>query len=251
MVAPSMPIAVTRARPKVSAKAVADVRRGLRCEFVAANAPTAPKGAPMSLPKSGTIGRLRAGPAMKKPTITPNAPTPTSDARLPVVPSVHKAPQIAKAMPAPRMIRPMMVRTFNELPAADSVVRMASTGSTPPARRAGAHAEITVTMVPRMIGTTTALTVSPSPPPIGRSWVLKPSLMSATRPMPATTPTAEPIMPTMTDSVTTERVICPREAPKARNKANSLVRWATIIEKVLAMMKVPTSSAIRPKAMRK
>src|SRR5699024_4079050 len=100
MVAPSMPIAVTRARPKVSAKAVADVRRGLRCEFVAANAPTAPKGAPMSLPKSGTIGRLSAGPAMKKPTITPNAPTPTSDARLPVVPSVHKAPQIAKAMPA-------------------------------------------------------------------------------------------------------------------------------------------------------
>ena len=207
MVAPSMPMAVTNASPKVRANAVAEVRRGLRWEFVAARAPTAPNGAPISLPKKGTMGRLSAGPAMKNPTTTPSAPTPTNEARLPVVPSVHSAPPTAKAMPAARIITPMIVRSFKELPAADSVVRMASTGSTAPARRAGAHAEITVTMVPRMIGITMAFTVNPRPLPIGISWALRTILINATKPMPATTPTAEPMTPTMTDSVTTERVI--------------------------------------------
>src|SRR5699024_4918716 len=154
MVAPSMPIAVTSARPKVNAKAVAEVRRGLRLELVAAKAPTAPNGAPIALPKTGTMGRLNAGPARKNPTITPKAPTPTSDARTPVEPSVHTAPAMAKATPRINRARPIMVRTFNDEPAADSVVRIASTGSTAPARRAGAQAEMTVTMVPKIIGTT-------------------------------------------------------------------------------------------------
>ena len=223
IVAPNMPMAVTRATPNIKAKAVAAVRRGLRAEFVAASLPTAPKGAPTTRPIEGTIGSEIAGPARKKPTMRFNAPRPTREARMPVETS-RSTPKTAKIMPAMSSNAPRTVRTRREEPAADSVVRIASTGSTAPARRAGAHAEITVTIVPRMSGTTTALTLRPRPPPIGMSCAEKTALMAATRPTPATTPTAEPTRPTMMASVTTERVIWPREAPSARSNANSLVR---------------------------
>ena len=71
------------------------------------------------------------------------------------------------------------------------------------------------------------------------------------RPKPAATPSSEPTSPTMTASMTTEPVSWPRDAPSARSSANSLVRWATSMEKVLEMMNVPTSSPINPKATRK
>ena len=250
MVAPSMPIAVTRATPSMRAKAVAAVRRGLRAEFVAASLPTAPNGAPTTRPMPGTISSEMAGPARKKPTIRSSAPRPTSDARRPVPPP-RNTPRRVNTTPAASSRPPRMVRTISEEPAADSVVRMASTGLTAPARRAGAHAETTVTTAPRISGTTTALTLRPRPPSMGMPCALKTALMAATRPMPATTPTAEPTRPTSRASVTTERVICPRDAPRARSSANSLVRWATIMENVFAMINVPTSSAMRPKAMRK
>ena len=232
------------------AKAVAAVRRGLRAEFVDANLPTAPNGAPTTRPIAGTIGREMAGPARKKPRMRLSAPRPTREARMPVEASIS-TPRTAKIMPATSNSPPSTLRTRSEEPAADSVVRMASTGFTAPARRAGAHADTMVTTAPKSSGTTTALTLRPRPPPMGMSLASKTALMIATRPIPATTPTAEPTSPTMKASVTTERVIWPREAPSARRSANSLVRWATIMEKVFAIMNVPTSNAMRPKAMRK
>ena len=250
IVAPSMPIAVTRATPKVSAKAVAAVRRGLRRELVAANEPMAPNGLPIALPTVGTKGSDKAGPTRKNPTMTPNAPTPTRMARTFVSPS-ESTPANAATIPTSKIMAPKIVRTFREVPEADSVVRIASTGCTRPARRAGAHADTTVTIVPKMIGTTIAETLRPKPPSRGIPCALMTALMIATNPIPATTPTMDPRTPTMADSTTTEFVIWRREAPSARKRANSLVRCATIIEKVFAMMKVPTSSAIRPNAMRK
>ena len=51
--------------------------------------------------------------------------------------------------------------------------------------------------------------------------------------MPATTPIAEANTPVNNDSSITERITCLRLAPIARSSAVSLVRCATVIEKVL------------------
>ena len=49
--------------------------------------------------------------------------------------------------------------------------------------------------------------------------------------------------PISSASTATGARIWPRVAPSARSIANSRVRWATVIEKVLKMMKAPTSTA--------
>ncbi len=54
----------------------------------------------------------------------------------------------------------------------------------------------------------------------------------------------EPTRPTASASVTTDRLIWRREAPRARSRASSRLRWATRIEKVLMMRKTPTTSEI-------
>ena len=57
--------------------------------------------------------------------------------------------------------------------------------------------------------------------------------------------------PMTSDSRITEPRICRREAPIVRSVANSRVRWATVIEKVLKMTNAPTKSAMAPKTSRK
>ena len=158
----------------------------------------------------------------------------------------------AAATPRAMSTPPATVRAVRGCGAADSLERIASTGWTRPARRAGAQAESMVTAVPTTIGTTTASADRPSPP-WGSSMPLAPmtALITATSTAPATTPTAEPNTPTTKASTATERVIWRRLEPSARSSANSLARWATIIEKVFAMRKVPTRRPTRPKAMRK
>ena len=52
-------------------------------------------------------------------------------------------------------------------------------------------------------------------------------------------------------STRTERSTCRREAPSERRVANSLIRWATVIEMVLKVTKAPTITAIPAKASRK
>ena len=61
----------------------------------------------------------------------------------------------------------------------------------------------------------------------------------------------EPMMPTTTDSSTTEPSTCRREAPSVRSVANSRIRCATVIASVLAITKLPTNSAMPPKPSRK
>ena len=43
---------------------------------------------------------------------------------------------------------------------------------------------------------------------------------------------------------------CLREAPSVRSVANSRVRWATVIDRVLKITNAPTSSAMPPKPSR-
>ena len=223
IVEPSMPTLATSARPSVSAKAVAAVRRGLRRELVDASFPTDLNGAPMMAPRPPTRGIDSAGPAI----------------------------QMAATIPTPFM-PPTMVRPLSLGFEAWSPERIASTGGMAPARAAGAQAASTVISRPATSGTMTAEGVAVRPLP-GMSKPNAPMARYSSwdRPKPAATPSSDPTRPTMTASMTTEPVSWPRDAPSARSSANSLVRWATSMEKVLEMMNVPTSSPINPKATRK
>ena len=62
-------------------------------------------------------------------------------------------------------------------------------------------------------------------------------------PMPPARPAADATTATTLASTRVDAVTCRREAPRARNRAFSRVRWATTIAKVLWMEKVATSSA--------
>ena len=68
---------------------------------------------------------------------------------------------------------------------------------------------------------------------------------------PSTRPTSEAITPSTSDSKSTDRSTCRREAPIVRSVANSRVRCATVIESEFAITNAPTKSAMPPKASRK
>ena len=62
-----------------------------------------------------------------------------------------------------------------------------------------------------------------------------------------TSPITEATRPITKPSRRTERMTCLREAPSVRSVANSRVRWATVIDRVLKITKPPTSSAMPAK----
>ena len=77
------------------------------------------------------------------------------------------------------------------------------------------------------------------------------AFMPFAMPTPSTRPTSEASRPITRPSSTTERRTCLREAPRVRNVANSRVRWATVIDRVLKITNAPTNSAMPPKPSRK
>jgi len=56
--------------------------------------------------------------------------------------------------------------------------------------------------------------------------------------------------PTMPASASTDRKICRRLAPRIRSSASSRVRWPTMMEKVLKMVKPPTNREMKAKTRR-
>ena len=78
----------------------------------------------------------------------------------------------------------------------------------------------------------------------------QPSIPSASR-TPNPSPMSEARSPITSDSRITEARIWRRDAPIVRSVANSRVRCATVIEKVLKMTNAPTKSAIAAKVSRK
>ncbi len=72
--------------------------------------------------------------------------------------------------------------------------------------------------------------------------------MASSTPRPR--PIVDPTKPSTTASNITERVTCRREAPIARSRASSRLRWATRIENVLTIRKEPTTSAMPAKISR-
>ncbi len=82
--------------------------------------------------------------------------------------------------------------------------------------------------------------------PVDRCMPIEPMsfIRPTARPTPAATPAAEPTRPSRRASSSTERLIWPRSEPMARIRPISRVRWATSIEKVLKMRKMPTRNAM-------
>ena len=111
------------------------------------------------------------------------------------------------------------------------------------ARRAGPIEAMTVTPTPTTSDTITVRASNTSAPDGSE---MPKALKSSLRPKAARTPSPIPISeemnPTMAASARTERNTWRRLAPTTRSRANSRVRWPTVIENVLKMVKAPTNS---------
>lgn len=237
-----------RVSPIISAEAVAAVRRGLRTEFWRASLPETPK-ALRSGDAAAISGRDSSGVRMKTPMMSRTAPRPMG--ACPSEPSIVVAARTT-AMPAALNSAPSVLRSTRDLVVAFAcTLLIAATGGIFAARRPGSQAASMVMTMP----TTRALTIVPGEMTSGPSGTVAPRVFMRERrpaptPMPATSPVTPAIAPTTKASMSTERVTWRREAPTARSSASSLVRWATSMVKVLAMMNVPTKSAIPAKTSR-
>ena len=130
--------------------------------------------------------------------------------------------------------------------------RSAATGAIRVARRAGERLATRVTTMPSPSATMT-VRVSITVLACGRS--MPKAWKSAFRPFasarPSTRPTTEANTPIARPSVSTERLICRREAPSVRSVASSRMRWASVIDRVLKITNAPTPNAMNPKPSRK
>ncbi len=120
----------------------------------------------------------------------------------------------------------------------------AAIGGTRVARSAGPTEATTVTTTPTSSATMIvrgriSIDVAGSPKPIAS----KSAWMPFAIPMPTARPMSDASTPTTSASPITLRSTCPRVAPRVRTIPNSRTRCATVIEKVLKMMKAPTNSA--------
>ena len=70
-------------------------------------------------------------------------------------------------------------------------------------------------------------------------------------PRPANSPTSDARIPMIRASSTTDQSTWRLEAPSVRSVASSRTRWAMVIDSVFAITKLPTKSAMPPKASRK
>ena len=130
--------------------------------------------------------------------------------------------------------------------------RSAAIGGTRVARRAGANDAASVTPMPTASGSTTPGHRCTWMPASGRPkpTALKSAPSTFANPTPARRPITDAITPTVSASPRTVVSTCRRIAPTVRSMANSRMRWATVIEKVLKMTNAPTSTAAPAKASR-
>ena len=142
------------------------------------------------------------------------------------------------------MTVPATARLVEDAERSTLTSRSAAIGAIRAARRAGNQADSTVMPTPtandRIIACA-LITIGP----LGISY---PNAAISIRrpdatPTPATRPATDASTPTTSASISTERLTCRPEAPIARSIAMSRVRWATVIENVLLMMKAPTKTA--------
>ena len=127
--------------------------------------------------------------------------------------------------------------------------RIAATGGTLVARTAGMRAATSVTPMPTDRPTTIVRVASCMPPRgIPHPAASKSAPSPRAKPRPHSSPRTDAVTPRTKASAATAKSTWRRVAPMERISANSRLRWATEIEKVLKMMKAPTRSAAPEKA---
>ena len=141
---------------------------------------------------------------------------------------------MVRAMPAPVTTAPATARRREVADRSTATSRSAARGATREARTAGARLATSVTTTPTARAIATVLVSRAS----GEAGVVSPmASIRASRPraspMPAAMPPTEASRPTASASAVTEPSTWTRDAPSARRSADSRVRWATRIEKVL------------------
>ena len=146
---------------------------------------------------------------------------------------------------------PVTIRRRDDSWSSDRWSARAATGGMRMARRAGLMADTTVTPTPTARATITVRD-SKARDPVGS--VIPNPLRSSSSPTAASTPsprpTSEASTPRMRASSSTERKSWRRLAPTMRSRASSRVRWPTMIEKVLKMVKPPTNREMKAKISR-
>ena len=249
MPAPSTATTVTRVSPIISAAAVEAVRLGLRTEFALASSPATPPLRRAGQPTRRVSGSTMCGAANATPTKSPRIPRPSSRTTASVAIPLAKMPtQMAATEAAITAMAVLSEWAAKREGGSVEPSRTAAIGGTRVARRAGTMLASTVITVPsasetRTVRSANTIPASGSSPPI--------ALSSLASPNPANRPMTEASSPITTPSITTERMTCLREAPSVRSVANSRVRWATVIDRVLKITNAPTNSAIAPKPSRK
>ena len=130
--------------------------------------------------------------------------------------------------------------------------RTAAIGGMRVARRAGMSPAAIVTPTPTISETMMVLGAKTSPS-LGRSALsaLKSAFRPAASPRPRKRPMREATRPMTKASVITDQRICLREPPIVRIVANSRIRWATVMEKMLKMTNAPTKRATTANESRK
>ena len=237
--APNTAMVETRASPTISAAAVCAVRRGLRIEFSRPRRPAIPSAAASGRPMVLAKGRATSGASIPTPTKMPTAPSPRAGW------PGRSAPGRAARCRATVTAEPTTTRRRDDSATLSLSSVMAATGGMRTARRAGLMAEITVTPNPTTRAATTVRRPKTSEPPGSVKPKALRSFSSPTAPStPRPSPTAEASSPTMAASASTERKTWPLLAPTRRSRASSRVRWPTMIEKVLKIVKPPTKSAM-------
>ena len=251
---PALKIAtkVTSARPIISAEAVEAVRDGFRVALSRARIPGAPPIDRAGAPSTAASGRTTREAFIETPKKSRITPTPSARRRGPVAIPV---PSVPRETSATAIARTTSAVTGPYLAKRDTgstePSRTAAIGGTRVARRAGRMLAISVTIVPTSSETIT-VRVANTVCPCGRSIpkVTNNLLSPFARARPRKSPITEPTTPMTNASMTTDHSTCRREAPSVRSVANSRIRCAMVMERVFAITKAPTKSAIPANASR-
>ncbi len=220
---------VTTATPIMRAEAVPAVRRGLRTALRRASVPDTPRRAAAGAPSRPAAGRAATGPSRTTPTTVARAPRPVSE--------ISPSPRVpAKTRPTPAAVSaaPAAARSRELADRSTAASRRAASGAVRAARTAGPRLASSVTTTPTTAAVTT-LAVPTTSCDVGMAMPAASirAMRPVARPMPAAIPAADATIPVASASTVIDRSTWPREAPSARSSADSRVRWATRIEKVL------------------
>ena len=178
------------------------------------------------------------------------APTPIQMASVPGAPV---RPYATSAVPTAIAVAPSTSRRRMPFSWTTRSSRIAATGATFAARHAGTKPATMVTTTPttKPASTIPEVRVRTSPETSRPKRVRNARATRRATPSPTSSPVALPTTPITKASMSTERVTCPLLAPSARRRADSRTRCDTRIEKVLKMMKAPTTIAITANVTRK